>query len=256
MTGSAQPSTHDLLVKLLRQLRVTQTTASAPPRVTNASTHVVPNVQPVAYNTYVNPPSHVIPHGSPSQTNPPGFYYPPAQSVPIVPSPIYQPNYYTSPGLIHSSPPGFTYYPAQTSVQPTYLVGTPVQPNVNIGPVPIVQAAQSIQGHQSFNSGTTGHTTQPRQATTLPHFIVGTLHDPTTSAWHMDTGASSHLNNLVTSLSTLFNSCMYSSISVGDGHSIPITNTGHSILPTPTKSLHLNNVLITPYIVKNLIFVR
>ncbi|GJZ00830.1 hypothetical protein Tco_0518259 [Tanacetum coccineum] len=37
---------------------------------------------------------------------------------------------------------------------------------------------------------------------------------------------------------------------------IPVTNTGHSILPTPTKSLHLNNVLITPHIVKNLIFVR
>ncbi|GKB70717.1 hypothetical protein Tco_0932129 [Tanacetum coccineum] len=147
MTGSAQPSTHDLLVKLLRQLGVTGTTASAPPWVTNASTHVVPNVQPVAYNTYVNPPSHVIPHGSPSQTNRPGFYYPPAQSVPIVPSPIYQPNYYTSPGH-----------------------------------VPIVQAAQSIPGQQSFNSGTTGHTTQPRQATTLPHFIVETLYDPATSA--------------------------------------------------------------------------
>ncbi|GJW98268.1 ribonuclease H-like domain-containing protein [Tanacetum coccineum] len=46
------------------------------------------------------------------------------------------------------------------------------------------------------------------------------------------------------------------SISVGDGHSITITNTGHSILPTPTKSLHLNNVLITPHIVKNLISIR
>ncbi|GKA76737.1 ribonuclease H-like domain-containing protein [Tanacetum coccineum] len=43
---------------------------------------------------------------------------------------------------------------------------------------------------------------------------------------------------------------------VGDGHSIPVTNTGHSILPTPTRSLHFNNVLITPHIVKNLISVR
>ncbi|GJW20810.1 ribonuclease H-like domain-containing protein [Tanacetum coccineum] len=47
---------------------------------------------------------------------------------------------------------------------------------------------------------------------------------------------------------------MYPSVSVSDGHSIPVTNTGHSILPTPTRSLHLNNVLITPHIVKNLIF--
>ncbi|GJR21033.1 ribonuclease H-like domain-containing protein [Tanacetum coccineum] len=49
---------------------------------------------------------------------------------------------------------------------------------------------------------------------------------------------------------------MYPSISVGDGHSIPVTNTGHSIFPTPFKSLHLNNVLITYHIAKNLIFVR
>ncbi|GJY65645.1 ribonuclease H-like domain-containing protein [Tanacetum coccineum] len=67
---------------------------------------------------------------------------------------------------------------------------------------------------------------------------------------------SSHLNNSVTSLSENFNMCMYPSISVSDGHSIPVTNTGHSILPTPLKSLHLNNVLITPRIVKNLIYVH
>ncbi|GJW39714.1 ribonuclease H-like domain-containing protein [Tanacetum coccineum] len=51
--------------------------------------------------------------------------------------------------------------------------------------------------------------------TTLPHaFAARTSHDPTTDAWNMDTGASSHLNNSVTSLSTTFNSCMYPSVSV------------------------------------------
>ncbi|GJY19940.1 ribonuclease H-like domain-containing protein [Tanacetum coccineum] len=69
-------------------------------------------------------------------------------------------------------------------------------------------------------------------------------------------GVSSHLNASVNSLSEILNTCMYLSISVGDGHSMPVTNTGPSILPTPTKSPHLNNVLITPHIVKNLIFVR
>nr|GEV76592.1 ribonuclease H-like domain-containing protein [Tanacetum cinerariifolium] len=72
----------------------------------------------------------------------------------------------------------------------------------------------------------------------------------------MDTCVSSHLNNSVNRLSENFNTCVYPSISVGDGHSIPVTNTDHSILPTPVKSLQLNNVLITPHIVKNLIFVR
>ncbi|GJR06596.1 ribonuclease H-like domain-containing protein [Tanacetum coccineum] len=97
----------------------------------------------------------------------------------------------------------------------------------------------------------------PGQATTLPHtFIVGTLHDPGPTSWNIDTGASSHLNNSTTSLSEIFNTCIYPSILVGDSHSIPVTNTGHSILPTPFKSLHLNNVLITPRIVKNMIYVR
>ncbi|GKE24095.1 hypothetical protein Tco_1435607 [Tanacetum coccineum] len=72
----------------------------------------------------------------------------------------------------------------------------------------------------------------------------------------MDTGASSHLNSNATNLSTLFNSCMYPSVLVGDGKSIPVTNTGHSTLPTPYRPLHLNNVLITPNIVENLISVR
>ncbi|GJX08611.1 ribonuclease H-like domain-containing protein [Tanacetum coccineum] len=85
---------------------------------------------------------------------------------------------------------------------------------------------------------------------------VETLYDPSTGAWNMDTGASSHLNNFANSLSVIFNTCCYLSVSVGEGHSIPVTNTGHSILPTPLRSLHLNNVIITPHIVKNLIYVR
>nr|GEY82875.1 ribonuclease H-like domain-containing protein [Tanacetum cinerariifolium] len=102
-----------------------------------------------------------------------------------------------------------------------------------------------------------GPTAAPGQSTTLPYvFTAETLHDPASGAWNMDTGASSHLNNSVNSLSENYNTCMYPSISVGDEHSIPITNTGHSILPTPPKSLHLNIVLITPHIVKNLIYVR
>ncbi|GKA65293.1 ribonuclease H-like domain-containing protein [Tanacetum coccineum] len=75
-----------------------------------------------------------------------------------------------------------------------------------------------------------------------------TLQDPNGGAWNMDTGASSHLNASSTCLSDVFNTCLYSSVSVGDGHPIPITNTGHSVLPTPQGSLHLHNVLITPTI--------
>ncbi|GJT31281.1 ribonuclease H-like domain-containing protein [Tanacetum coccineum] len=111
--------------------------------------------------------------------------------------------------------------------------------------------------YQPTQPDSSGHMDTSGQATVLPYaFTTGTLHDPASGAWNFDTGASSHLNNSVNSLSEIFNTCMYPSVSVGDGYFIPFTNTGHSILPTPTRSLHLNNVLITPHIVKNLIYVR
>ncbi|GJX66895.1 hybrid signal transduction histidine kinase M [Tanacetum coccineum] len=92
------------------------------------------------------------------------------------------------------------------------------------------------------------------QATSLPSaFSTMTLYDPT---WNMDTGETSHLNSNAHNLSTLFNSRLYPSIHVGDGNSIPVTNTGHSIIPSLHRPLHLYNVLVTPNIIKNLISVR
>ncbi|GKB51982.1 hybrid signal transduction histidine kinase M, partial [Tanacetum coccineum] len=81
-----------------------------------------------------------------------------------------------------------------------------------------------------FRSGQLAERQQAFQPTT-----TGISRDPTDANWNMDTGASSHLNSNATNLSTLFNSCMYPSVLVGDGKSIPVTNTGHSTLPTPYK---------------------
>ncbi|GJR50715.1 ribonuclease H-like domain-containing protein [Tanacetum coccineum] len=80
-----------------------------------------------------------------------------------------------------------------------------------------------------------------------------TIQDPT---WNMDTSASSHLNSHTSNLNTVYDKCLYPSICVGDDESIPVTNTGHNILPTPNRPLHLHNVLVTPNIIKNLISVR
>ncbi|GKB84573.1 ribonuclease H-like domain-containing protein [Tanacetum coccineum] len=112
----------------------------------------------------------------------------------------------------------------------------------------------SISGQHVFMGG---FGSLPRQETIIPSaFNAVTLQDPTSGNWNMDTGASSHLNDSVSSLSDIFNMCIYPSISVGDGHSIPVTNSGHSILPTFHRPLHLHNPFITPNIVKNLIYVR
>ncbi|GJW14070.1 ribonuclease H-like domain-containing protein [Tanacetum coccineum] len=119
----------------------------------------------------------------------------------------------------------------------------------------LLQAQQTMLAQFGFNglSGQSRPTAPPGfqsgstpangQATLLPQaFNTMTLRDPTYANWNMDTSASSHLNSNATNLSTLFNSCMYLSILVGDGKSIPVTNTGHSTLPTPYRPLHLNNL--------------
>ncbi|GJY92534.1 ribonuclease H-like domain-containing protein [Tanacetum coccineum] len=140
-----------------------------------------------------------------------------------------------------------------TTSSPTANLPYYTYPIQSIRPTPSVG---SVQGLTSSQPGTSGSITTPGHATLLPQaFTIGTLHEPNTGAWNMDIGVSSHLNSLINSLNTVFNSCLYPSISVGDGHSIPVTNTGHNILPTITRPLHLNNVLITPHIVKNLISV-
>ncbi|PWA88754.1 ribonuclease H-like domain-containing protein [Artemisia annua] len=136
-------------------------------------------------------------------------------------------------GIRPNAPPGF-----QTAAQQPTRAFTPQQQALY---------ARTIQASAP-------QSTLPGQETTLPQaFNTMTLQDPN---WNMDTGASSHLNSSAKNLSTIFNSCIYSSVLVGDGKSIPVTNTGHSTLSTPHRTLHLNNVLITPNIVKNLISVR
>ncbi|GJY87405.1 ribonuclease H-like domain-containing protein, partial [Tanacetum coccineum] len=76
------------------------------------------------------------------------------------------------------------------------------------------------------------------------------------NGWYMDTGATSHLFADADNLTTVFNSSIIPSIIVGNRATIPVTNTGHSILPSLHRPLYLQNVLIIPNIIKNLISVR
>ncbi|GKC06380.1 hypothetical protein Tco_0997990 [Tanacetum coccineum] len=91
-------------------------------------------------------------------------------------------------------------------------------------------------------------------APTFPQvFHAMTLQDP---GWNMDTGASSHLTDNTSILTSFSNLSMYPSVFVGNGHSIPVTHTGHIFLRTSSKHLHLNHILVTPYIINNLISVH
>ncbi|XP_074318287.1 uncharacterized protein LOC141655087 [Silene latifolia] len=74
--------------------------------------------------------------------------------------------------------------------------------------------------------------------------------------FYMDTGTSSHLSADVGIFRFPLDSSAIKSIFVGDGTSIPVHGSGHSSLATPSRTLHLNNILYTPKIIKNLISVR
>jgi hypothetical protein len=90
------------------------------------------------------------------------------------------------------------------------------------------------------------------------NFNTMTLEPPPTHEWHMDTGVETHMTsnsgNLCTSQLPSFSTP--SNIVVGDGSLLPVTHTGSVTFPTTRGSLHLNNVLVSPQLIKNLISVR
>lgn len=74
--------------------------------------------------------------------------------------------------------------------------------------------------------------------------------------WYMDSGASSHLASSLGILQSVVNFDTENLVIVGNISSIPIRSSGKSLIPSKTRPLILNNVLIAPQIVKNLIYVR
>ncbi|GJZ66253.1 ribonuclease H-like domain-containing protein [Tanacetum coccineum] len=74
--------------------------------------------------------------------------------------------------------------------------------------------------------------------------------------WYMDTGATSHLSSHTGNLQTSSLNRNFNSVIVRNGSFIPVTHSGHLQIPNPYRPLHLKNVLVTPNIIKNLVFVR
>ena len=73
--------------------------------------------------------------------------------------------------------------------------------------------------------------------------------------WILDSGATHHLT---TDLNNLALHQPYNGgeeVIIADGSGLPISHTGSSILPTPSLSLTLNNILYVPNLHKNLISV-
>nr|GEV49903.1 ribonuclease H-like domain-containing protein [Tanacetum cinerariifolium] len=179
--------------------------------------------------------------------------------------------YVTGPGSVSSlsqpitnwtSPPTLYYNTATTIVCNGVLDLAPRQVHVR---QPAGHAVFGPSGPCTYTTCTLHGTWGPQvvygpyvdQETTLPQALNAmTVQDYGDSGWYMDTEATSHLASNTGKLTTISNNSNISSILVINGNSIPVINSGHSMLPNPNRPLHLHNVLVTPSIIKNLIYVH
>ena len=76
------------------------------------------------------------------------------------------------------------------------------------------------------------------------------LGDGSDANWYMDTGATSHLASGSGILKSSSNNCPIKFVLVGNGSARPVTKIGWTTLLSKHRLLHLNQVLITPKIIK------
>jgi len=79
---------------------------------------------------------------------------------------------------------------------------------------------------------------------------------PQSAEWYFDTRASSHMSSSTGNLSHLKPVYSPTPITIGNGASLPTTHRARAHIATTNSPLHLNNILVSPNLVKNLISVR
>ncbi|KAG7599495.1 Reverse transcriptase RNA-dependent DNA polymerase [Arabidopsis suecica] len=86
------------------------------------------------------------------------------------------------------------------------------------------------------------------------HYTASTNYSQ--APWLLDSGATHHIATDISNMSIAGPYNGGEEVVVGNGAGLPITNTGSTTFPTPTKNLLLDNVLCVPTIKKNLISVN
>ncbi|XP_010463138.1 PREDICTED: uncharacterized protein LOC104743790 [Camelina sativa] len=93
--------------------------------------------------------------------------------------------------------------------------------------------------------------------TALAHaFNTMSLQDPYDPAWVMDSGATTHVTQQQGTLRPIFNLGSLLLIKVANGSLAPVTTMGNGSIPSSSRPLSLNNVLVCTSMIKNLISVR
>jgi histone deacetylase 1/2 len=88
----------------------------------------------------------------------------------------------------------------------------------------------------------------------LHHAGVAT-HHPSSADWYFDTDASTHMSSGSGIYPSSFHP-FHSFVTVGNGARLPVTHTAAATIPTPSVPLRLNNILVTPSLVKNIVSAR
>jgi hypothetical protein len=90
------------------------------------------------------------------------------------------------------------------------------------------------------------------------NFSTMSLTPPGPSDWYVDSGASAHMVNNAGIISSSHPplSSNPSSIIIGNEATLPVTSIGSHSFSTSQRPLILSNVLVSPGIIKNLIFIH
>ena len=142
----------------------------------------------------------------------------------------------------------YPFYPPPAPYQAQYAQQT--RPNSILGPyTPRPHANLVYDPNATFNPNAMVPTALAHALNTM------TLQDPN-NPWVMDSGATDHITADQGTLISVFNSSITPSVLVGNGSAAPVTKSGHGALLSQSRPLHLNNVLVCPSIIKNLVSVR
>ena len=122
-------------------------------------------------------------------------------------------------------------------------------------PAPASQPASQWAGTPGSYNPIAGLPSWDQQSLASTFSTMTLNQQPQQNEWYFDSGATSHMTSDSRTLSHIFPQRypFPSAIVVSDGSLLPVTSTGTAHLSGP---LHLNNVLVSPKLIKNLISVR
>ncbi|KAI3796959.1 hypothetical protein L1987_39646 [Smallanthus sonchifolius] len=128
-------------------------------------------------------------------------------------------------------------------------------------PYPTVARPNNQAGPQGSNPGILGP--RPSHAfhtgyvpTDIDQALYTMSLNPPDHNWYMDTGATTHMTNYPGNFQSFFNNGILRNIIVGNGTTIPVNGQGNQNLQPPFPPLKLNDVLLAPKLIKNLLSVR